>query len=155
MIRKRQLARDLVAERSERVEEPLRPCDACKRNDALRGGQVAVPGVYAEYRRMFHRLRDSHNGFFAAGHQDRIRQLRRIQRLAEMPGRYDAIVQVVDRHEQQIDVPLQLHVLKSVVQDADGGGEMPRREHTCKVTVGADKHGHTRKGASEQLRLVT
>ena len=78
----------------------------------------------AEHGRQIERAADPLRRRGVAGvHERRVRGRRRRQPLAQASGRERMIAQIVLGHEQQVDVPRQLEILKAVVQNVDCGAE--------------------------------
>src|SRR6266545_1239747 len=92
--------------------------------------------------------------FFRPCHEQRIRKPRGSERLAQMPRWQHPLLQIRHRYEQQIDVSLQLHMLKAIIQDAHGDPELPLREHARDVAIARHEYWNAGHGARQQLRLV-
>ena len=64
------------------------------------------------------------------------------ERFAQTTCGERAIGEIVLVDEQQIHGPIQLQVLKTVVEHVHGGAEPPFGDETCGVAVRADEHWH-------------
>ncbi len=79
----------------------------------------------------------------------------RVERFAQPAGRQrPRAVHVLPGDRHQIDVPVQLKVLKPIVQDVDGAAEMMLRQTTREVAIAARQHGDAIQLSGEHHGLV-
>ena len=79
----------------------------------------------------------------------------RVERLAQPAGRQrPRAVDVLRGDRHQIDVPVQLKVLKPIVQDVDGAAEMMLGQTAREVAVAARQHRDAVQLSGEHHRLV-
>jgi hypothetical protein len=86
-------------------------------------------------------MRDS--GRVVGRHQYRVGSSGVDERLAQPTRRQDAVAQIGFVHEQEIDIASERQMLKSIVQQVNGGTELALRQIATLKAVRADEYGHT------------
>ena len=153
VIREGQRFGDRPAGRPKILEEAERLGDSCngKNTIAILGRSEWLPAYLKDRRRRVGGFHDN----VVIRRQDRIGSNDGVEGFAKAT-RWQRLgpVDVFSRENQQIDISIQLKMLKPIVEHVHRGSEMMLGEPSGEIAIGARDHRHTWKLPREHQRLV-